>query len=133
MLGNELGADNIDRAVIYAKKFSILVFGAGLILGVLLIFNIPFLMKIFSVEIHLVSDMTKIFTIMGVLMALKSFNTLIVIGILRSGGDTKYALMLELGCMWLVSLPLTFLAAIKGAPIYILVLLFFCCFYSFFR
>ncbi|MGL6105029.1 MAG: MATE family efflux transporter, partial [Romboutsia sp.] len=49
-------------------------------------------------------------------------NTLIIIGVLRSGGDTKYALALELGCMWLVSLPLTFIAAIMGAPIYVLVL-----------
>ena len=57
------------------------------------------------------------------MMALKSFNTLIVIGILRSGGDTKYALFLELGCMWFASIPLTFLAAFYGAPIYILVLL----------
>lgn len=123
MLGNELGADHIDRAILYAKKFSILVFIAGLIFGGLLILNIPLLMKIFSVEAHLISDMTKIFTIMGVLMALKSFNVLIVIGVLRSGGDTKYALGLELGCMWLVSLPLTFIAAVNGAPIYVLVLL----------
>ena len=123
MLGNELGADHIDRAILYAKKFSILVFIAGLIFGGLLILNIPLLMKIFSVEAHLIPDMTKIFTIMGVLMALKSFNVLIVIGVLRSGGDTKYALGLELGCMWLVSLPLTFIAAVNGAPIYVLVLL----------
>ncbi|WP_438654271.1 MATE family efflux transporter, partial [Romboutsia sp.] len=119
MLGNELGADHIDRAIIYAKKFSVLVFITGLIFGGLLILNIPFLLKIFSVSNHLVPDMTKIFIIMGILMALKSFNTLIIIGVLRSGGDTKYALALELGCMWLVSLPLTFIAAIMGAPIYV--------------
>lgn len=123
MLGNELGADNIKVAISYAKKFSIIVFIAGLIFGALLILNIPLLVKIFSIEPNLVSDMTKIFIIMGILMAIKSFNTLIVIGILRSGGDTKYALLLELGCMWLVSLPLTFLAATKGYPIYILVLI----------
>ena len=123
MLGNELGADHIDRAVIYAKKFSILVFLAGLLLGGLLIINIPVLLKIFSVSDTLAPDIIKIFFIMGILMALKSFNTLIVIGVLRSGGDTKYALFLELGCMWFVSIPLTFLAAFKGMPIFVLVLL----------
>lgn len=123
MLGNELGADHIDRAVVYAKKFSALVFIAGLIFGALLIVNIPLLLKVFSVSESLAPDISKIFFIMGVMMALKAFNTLIVIGVLRSGGDTKYALFLELGCMWLASIPLTFLAAFKGAPIYILVLL----------
>lgn len=123
MLGNELGADRIDRAILYAKKFSALVFLVGLVCGGLLILNIPLLLNIFNVEPHLVSDISKIFVIMGFVLALRSFNTLIVIGVLRSGGDTKYALFLELGCMWLVSLPLTFIAAFNGVPIYILVLL----------
>ncbi|MEG1311548.1 MAG: MATE family efflux transporter [Romboutsia sp.] len=123
MLGNELGADHIDRAITYAKKFSVLVFLAGLVFGGLLILNIPLLLKIFTVSDNLVPDITKIFFIMGILMALKSFNVLLIIGVLRSGGDTKYALFLELGCMWLVSIPLTFMAALKGAPIYVLVLL----------
>lgn len=123
MLGNELGADYIDRAITYAKKFSALVALTGLIFGGLLILNIPLLLKIFTVSDSLAPDIIKIFFIMGVLMALKSFNVLLIIGILRSGGDTKYALFLELGCMWLVSLPLTFIAAFKGAPIYVLVLL----------
>ena len=123
MLGNELGADNTDIAIYYAKKFSKIVFVVGTILGVLLIFNIPILLKLFSVSESLVPDIVKIFVIMGLFMGLKSFNTLIIIGVLRSGGDTKYSLFLELGCMWLVSLPLTFIFAIKGSPIYLLVLL----------
>ena len=123
MLGNELGADRIDTAIIYAKKFSKLVVIVGLICGGLLILNIPILLKMFSVSSDLAPDMTKIFFIMGIMLALRAFNTLIVIGILRSGGDTKYSLYLELGCMWFASIPLTFVAAFKGAPIYILVLL----------
>ena len=123
MLGNELGADNKEVAIDYAKKFSKIVFIVGTILGILLIFNIPILLKMFSVSDSLAPDIIKIFVIMGLLMGLKSFNTLLIIGVLRSGGDTKYSLFLELGCMWLVSLPLTFIFAIKGAPIYVLVLL----------
>ena len=109
--------------VLYSVAFSALVFITGLIFGGLLILNIPLLLNIFSVTPNLAPDITKIFIIMGILMALKSFNTLIIIGVLRSGGDTRYALFLELGCMWLVSIPLTFIAAFKGAPIYVLVLL----------
>ena len=123
MLGNELGADNTAIAIDYAKKFSKIVFIIGSILGLLLIFTIPVLLKIFSVSDTLRPDIIKIFAIMGVFMGLRAFNTLIVIGVLRSGGDTKYSLFLELGCMWLVSLPLTFIFAVKAAPIYLLVLL----------
>lgn len=123
MIGNELGADRIDKAIHYSKKFAMLVSLAGIVFGGLLILSIPVLLKIFSVTPGLAPDIRKIFIIMGVLMVLKTFNTFIIIGVLRSGGDTKYALSLEMGCMWLVSLPLTFLAAYKGVPIYILVAL----------
>lgn len=123
MIGNELGADHIEKAVSYSKKFAILVCLAGVVFGGLLILSIPALLKVFSVSPGLAPDIRKIFIVMGVLMALKTFNTFIIIGVLRSGGDTKYALTLEMGCMWFVSLPLTFLAAYKGVPIYILVAL----------
>ena len=123
MIGNELGADHIENAVSYSKKFAILVSLVGVVFGGLLILSIPALLKVFSVSPGLAPDIRKIFIVMGVLMALKTFNTFIIIGVLRSGGDTKYALTLEMGCMWFVSLPLTFLAAYKGVPIYILVAL----------
>ena len=121
MIGNELGADNIKKAIHYSKKFAILVTLVGAIFGLLLIISIPGLIKLFRVSDQLMPDIKKIFVIMGILMALKTFNTFIIIGVLRSGGDTKYALFLEMGCMWIVSLPLTFFAAYKGLPIYILV------------
>lgn len=123
MIGNELGADNIKKAILYAKKFAVLVSLVGAIFGGLLIISIPILLKVFSVSEALAPDIRKIFIIMGLFMILKTFNTFIIIGVLRSGGDAKYALALEMGCMWLVSLPITFFAAYHGVPIYILVAL----------
>lgn len=123
MIGNELGADNIKKAILYAKKFAVLVSLVGAIFGGLLILSIPILLKVFSVSEALAPDIRKIFIVMGLLMTLKTFNTFIIIGVLRSGGDAKYALALEMGCMWLVSLPITFFAAYHGVPIYILVAL----------
>ena len=123
IIGNELGAGKVNKAITYCKKFSILVTIVGALFGVLLIISIPLIIKVFSVSNSLAQDIEKIFFIMGILMALKTFNTFMVIGVLRSGGDTKYALLLEMGCMWLISLPLTFFATHKGVPIYILVAL----------
>lgn len=45
MMGNELGANNIDTAVRYSKKFSVLVTIAGLIFGILLISATPIIIK----------------------------------------------------------------------------------------
>ena len=53
MIGNELGADNIKKAVQDSKKFSILVTVAGALFGGLLRLSIPVLLKIFSVSASL--------------------------------------------------------------------------------
>ena len=74
MIGNELGADNIKKAIHYSKKFAILVTLVGAIFGLLLIISIPGLIKLFSVSDQLMPDIKKIFVIMGILMALKTFG-----------------------------------------------------------
>lgn len=121
MLGNELGSDHIERALNYSKKLGIIITITGLIMGILLAISIPALLIIFNVSDTLAPDITKIFFIMAVVMPLRAFNTFIIIGVLRSGGDTKMALIIEMGSMWLGSVPLTFLAAKFGIPIYLLV------------
>lgn len=121
MLGNELGSDHIERAIEYSKKLGIIVTAIGFIMGILLIISIPGLLILFNVSEIMKTDIIKIFTIMAIVMPLRAFNTFIIIGVLRSGGDTKLALIIEMSSMWLGSVPLTFLAAKFGIPIYLLV------------
>lgn len=123
MIGNELGANNKKIAIDYAKKFSVLISIVGSIFGIILYLNIPLLLRLFSVSSGLSGDISNIFIVMGLFMGLRAFNIFLIVGMLRSGGDTKFSLFLELGCMWLFSIPLTFLAAYNGAPVYILVLI----------
>ncbi len=121
MLGNELGSDHIERAIEYSKKLGFIVTAVGFVMGILLIISIPGLLILFNVSDTMKPDIIKIFTIMAIVMPLRAFNTFIIIGVLRSGGDTKLALIIEMSSMWLGSVPLTFLAAKFGIPIYLLV------------
>lgn len=123
ILGNELGSNNIKKAVLYSKWFCKLVTIIGIIMGAVLIISIPLQLKIFNVEPDMVSDMEKTFIIIGGLMFLKSFNTFLIIGALRSGGDTTFALIIESIGMWLIAIPITFIGAYHGYPIYVLVFL----------
>jgi len=52
-------------------------------------------------------------------MSFRIFNAILIVGILRSGGDTKFSLFLEMGSVWLVGVPLAFLGALVwGLPVY---------------
>ena len=121
MLGIELGSGRIEMAITYAKKLGILVFATGLAMGGCLFLTIPGLISIFHVAPDHIAVMTKVFKVIGALMALKSINTFIVISVLRSGGDTKFAVIVEVISMWLFSIPATFYGAYHGYEMWILV------------
>ena len=42
---------------------------------------------------------------------LKVFNMTLSMGILRAGGDNKYCMLIDITGMWILGIPLTFLAA----------------------
>jgi Na+-driven multidrug efflux pump len=49
---------------------------------------------------------------------------IIIVGILRSGGDTKYAMVIEMGSVWLIGVPLVWLGTTYwNLPIYTIVFL----------
>jgi Na+-driven multidrug efflux pump len=49
----------------------------------------------------------------------KMSNHMLIVGILRSGGDTRYSLILDVGTVWLAGIPMGLLGAfVLHLPIY---------------
>ncbi|SKC76528.1 MATE family efflux transporter [Maledivibacter halophilus] len=119
MIGNELGANNEKRAIEYAKRFSILGLIIGLAIGAVLYISAPFVLYLFGVEAEVYTNAYKILGVMALFMTFKVFTGILIVGILRSGGDTKFSLLLEGGSVWFVGVPLAFIGAlILELPIY---------------
>lgn len=119
MIGNELGANNEKRAIEYAKRFSILGLIIGLAIGGVLYISAPFVLYLFGVEAEVYTNAYKILGVMALFMTFKVFTGILIVGILRSGGDTKFSLLLEGGSVWFVGVPLAFIGAlILELPIY---------------
>ena len=56
-------------------------------------------------------------------MPLKVYNVSLITGILRAGGDVRYAMVTEVSAIWLVSIPLVFISALLlQLPAYFVVL-----------
>lgn len=120
IIGNLLGANEIDLAKSYAKKFTKLVFVIGLIMAISLIVFSPLILSFFTVSDQVRSDTIKILMVIAICMNFQMMNYLNIIGILRPGGDTLFCLLVDGGCVWLVGVPLSFLAAtVLGLPIYL--------------
>ncbi len=111
MLGNQLGSNHTKRAIDYAFSFLIIGSAVGLGLGVILYLTAPFALSIFEISEEVYNNTLKIIAVMAIFMFIKIYNAIVVVGIFRSGGDTKFALILELGSVWLIGVPLAFIGA----------------------
>jgi len=123
MLGNKLGAGEIETAIEYNKKFLWLGTLSGVVVGALLAvlspITIPILFNLSNEGINL-TIMTL--QVMALLTPFRFYNTIVVIGTLRSGGDTIFSMLLELGSVWLIGVPMAFFAGFTlNYPIYIVV------------
>jgi Na+-driven multidrug efflux pump len=66
---------------------------------------------------------SDIILIMSFIVALKSFNATNIVGVLRSGGDTRFTLFLDVTFLWVLTIPLgAFAGLILKLPIYLVYL-----------
>jgi Na+-driven multidrug efflux pump len=64
-----------------------------------------------------------ILTVFSCVLFIKIHNATIITGVLRAGGDTKFALFAEISCVWLIGVPVAFFCALYLEwPIYLVVL-----------
>ncbi|MDR3595410.1 MATE family efflux transporter [Clostridium sp.] len=119
ILGNELGANKIEQAKTHAKYFLILQFVFALIMAMIcLSIRTPIIM-LFNVTDSVGMDIRKCLLVFSCYLPFKIFNWVNIVGILRSGGDTKAALFLDITGVWTVGIPLAYLGGmILGFPIY---------------
>lgn len=120
MVGNKIGADEEDEAIEYANSFMVLSAGIGLVLGLILFISSDAILLIFkNLTPHLYDTLKKLLIVLAVFFSIKAFNGTLIVGVLRGGGDTKFSMLLEMGCVWLVGVPLAFLGALVfKLPVY---------------
>ncbi len=119
MIGNRIGADEIDKAYDYGKRFMALGVLVGLPIGWLVIAASGPIMSLYNVSADVVAAARSVMTIMGLILPIKITALLIFIGVLRSGGDTRFSFFLDAGAIWLIGVPLAFTGAfIWGLPVY---------------
>ncbi len=123
ILGNLLGANEIDKAKLYAKKLTKLVVVITIIMSTLLFISAPFIVSFFTLTESVRVDTIIILRIVAFLMLFSIINYLNIVGILRPGGDTLFCLILDSASVWLCGVPLAFLAAtVFNLPIYFIFL-----------
>jgi putative MATE family efflux protein len=112
LVGQRLGKNEFSNAWSLAKNYAI---SAPIITFLLALILLQYQYLVFMPFSNLSSETITLSQEILVLICfgtcLKVFNMTIAMGILRAGGDNKYCMFIDISGMWIISIPLTFMAA----------------------
>jgi putative MATE family efflux protein len=119
MVGNQIGAGNVDLAITYGKRLRKLSILGAVLIGMIIFLSADGILSFYKVSLTTAMFAKNILRIFGLTMWLRVNNFVLFIGVLRSGGDTRFALIIELFGIWAIGVPLAYLgASILDLPVY---------------
>lgn len=118
IVGHAIGRGEQEKAYQYAgRSLGIQVIGA-MLMGVLIYFFAGNIFKLYKFDPLVIEQARRILTVMSLGMWIRAANHVIIIGILRAGGDSRFSLFLDGFIIWLVGVPVTAAGAIwLGLPV----------------
>lgn len=110
VLGNTLGSQEKEKAISWGFKLIFISLFTGALFGLFEIISAHYFVSWFNIDPLLSSSCISSLRIKAVFLPLMSVNMMTIVGILRSGGDTKFAMFSELGGVYIIGVPLAFLS-----------------------
>ena len=115
MVGKNVGAGHIKRAVEDSRRFVLFVSLCSVLTGVLIIIFRFQLASVFNLSGSITPETLKLtaslLLVYGIELPVRNLPYILIVGTFRPGGDTKIGMKLDLLSLWLCSVPLTTLAA----------------------
>lgn len=110
LIGKTVGGGKIEAGKKMAKTILLLAFGLGLFsCGLIFLIRRP-LAAIYNVTPEAKALAVDIMGVMGAIMVASAVEVVCIIGILRGAGDTRFAFVVDAGCVWFIGVPMGYLA-----------------------
>lgn len=120
MVGNELGAGDLEKGKLYGDRIFKLSMICGLIITALTFASTPLLTLFVKLTETAKDYFVQMMIIMSIYMFGRTVNTIIINGIFAAGGDTMFDMYSLAVCMWGLAVPLAALGAfVFHWPIYL--------------
>ncbi len=111
MIGNELGAGELNKAKVYGGRLCIISVLSGILSGFVLLCFSPLVLQIANLSDTATEYLKWMLVICSYYMIGKSINSTTIAGIFCAGGDSKFGLLCDTVVMWGVVVPLGFISA----------------------
>lgn len=119
MVGNRIGAGEKERAYQFAGRSLILGVLVGLFIGSQVLLWSPFILDLYKVPDEVIELARRVLLLVACFQWIRGFNAVVVVGVLRSGGDTRFSFVLDGLIIWIVGVPMAiFSAFVLKLPVY---------------
>ena len=111
IIGNTIGEGRNEKAKEYARTIGVLSIIMGLMAaGVIQIIK-PYVVDFYNVSVLTKSIAIDLMSVTSIIVIFQSLGINLMMGVLRGGGDAKFVLINDIIFMWLIAIPLGFIAA----------------------
>ena len=111
MVGNELGAGDLEKGKAYGIRLMKLSYVIGIASTAVVLALTPLVLRMVILTENAQRYLTGMMVIMAVYMIGRSVNTVTINGVLDGGGDTVFDMYSLAVCMWGIAIPLALLGA----------------------
>lgn len=111
MIGKAIGEGNEDKAEDFGRRFVWLTVIAGIVGGVVVLCVSPIASAALTLTDQAREYLTFMMFVMSYFVIGQAFNTTMVVGVFRAGGDTRFGLIEDTVAMWGISIFIGFLGA----------------------
>ncbi len=111
LIGSSIGQGNMSRIKSDARSLSVLDLVIGAVMGSILLLLKDPLLSLYSLSPEAMRLSDHLMVIMAFVMVSMAYQMSVCSGIIQGGGDTKYAMKLNLISTWAIVMPLSFMAA----------------------
>lgn len=111
MIGKAIGEGNEEKAEDFGRRFVWLTVIAGVVGGIVVLCVSPIASATLTLTDQAREYLTFMMFVMSYFVIGQAFNTTMVVGVFRAGGDTKFGLIEDTVTMWGISIFIGFLGA----------------------
>jgi putative MATE family efflux protein len=112
MIGNQIGAGKESLAYEYGVKFLRMSFILSIIIGAALHLSRGGIVQFYSLDAETKVSLLKALAVVAAFQLPKMFTFVMIVGVLRSGGDTRYCMILDMVGVWAIGVPLAFISTL---------------------
>ncbi len=111
LIGNYIGSNAEDKAFTCGKNFLNLCIIGSILAGCIMIVSAKGILSFYTLSVIAYKNAYYVMVITGCILWIKVSNMMLIAGIIRSGGDTKFSMVLDLATIWIIGIPMALLGA----------------------